>query len=67
MPTGSHCPGSMPAWKRTLAALGPEYWSYGFTANRAELEAVCRYSVEQYLAERQVAPEELFHASVLKT
>ena len=57
----------MPAWERTLATLGPDYWSYGFTANRAELEAVCRYSIEQYLAERQVAPEELFHASVLET
>jgi len=53
--------------ERTLATLGPDYWSYGFAANRAELEAVCRYSIEQYLAERQVAPEELFHASVLKT
>ena len=52
--------------ERTLAALGPDYWSYGFTANRAELEAVCRYSVEQFLAERLVTPEELFHPSVLE-
>lgn len=53
--------------ERTLATLGPDYWSYGFTANRSELEAVCRYSVEQFLAERQVAPEELFHPSVRET
>lgn len=53
--------------ERTIATLGEDYWSYGFSANRAELDAVCRYSVEQYLAERQVAPEELFHASVLET
>ena len=53
--------------ERTLAALGPNYWSYGFTANRPELEAVCRYSVEQYLPEGPVAPEELFHPSVLET
>ena len=53
--------------ERTLATLGSDYWSYGFIANRAELEAVCRYSVEQFLAERQVSPEELFHASVLET
>lgn len=53
--------------ERTLATLGPDYWSYGFAANRPELDAVCRYSVEQYLAERQVAPEELFHPSLLET
>lgn len=53
--------------ERTLRALGTDYWSYGFKTNRAELEAVCRYSVEQYLAERIVAPEELFPASMLET
>ncbi len=53
--------------ERTLAALGDDYWSYGHTANRAELDAVCRYSVEQHLAARQVSPEELFHPSVLET
>jgi 4,5-dihydroxyphthalate decarboxylase len=53
--------------ERTLAALGEDYWSYGYQANKAELDAVCRYSVEQYLAERQVAPEELFLPSVLET
>lgn len=53
--------------ERTLAALGPDYWRYGFSANRDELEAVCRYSVEQFLAERRVSPEELFHPSVLET
>ena len=53
--------------ERTLSTLGQDYWSYGFTANRAELEAVCRYSVEQFLAERQVAPEELFPPSMLET
>lgn len=53
--------------ERTLATLGTDYWSYGFTANRAELEAVCRYSVEQFLAARHVAPEDLFHPSVLET
>jgi 4,5-dihydroxyphthalate decarboxylase len=53
--------------ERTIAAMGPDYWPYGFAANRPELDAVCRYSVEQYLAERRVAPEELFHPSVLET
>jgi 4,5-dihydroxyphthalate decarboxylase len=53
--------------ERTVATLGRDYWSYGFAANRHELEAVCRYSVEQYLAERLVAPEEMFHPSVMGT
>lgn len=53
--------------ERTLASLGPDYWSYGYAANKAELEAVSRYSVEQFLAERHVSPEELFHPSVLET
>ncbi len=53
--------------ERTLAALGPDYWSYGYTANRAELAAVCRYSAEQHLAARQVDPEELFPPSLLES
>lgn len=55
------------AMEHTLATMGPNYWSYGFTANRAELDAACRYSVEQYLAPRRVAPEELFPVGMLDT
>ncbi|PQO22300.1 4,5-dihydroxyphthalate decarboxylase [Rhodobacteraceae bacterium WD3A24] len=51
----------------TLEAMGPDYWSYGFTANRAELDAICRYSAEQHLAVRRLSPEEMFHHSVLET
>lgn len=53
--------------ERTIAAMGDDYWRYGVSANRAELDAVCRYSVEQYLAARKVAVEELFHPSVMDT
>lgn len=53
--------------ERTIAAMGEDYWSYGFTANRAEVDTMCRYSVEQHLASRLVSPEELFHESVLAT
>ena len=53
--------------ERTLGCLGPDYWSYGYEANRAELDAVCRYSVEQFLAPRRVDPRDLFHSSVLDT
>lgn len=53
--------------EKTIAALGNDWWSYGFTANRAELEAICRYSVDQHLAPRRVAPEELFPEEMLAT
>jgi len=51
--------------ERMIAAMGRDYWSYGFNANRAELDAVCRYSVEQYLAPGRVRPQDMFHPSVL--
>ncbi|MDB3935311.1 hypothetical protein N9383_01150 [Granulosicoccus sp.] len=53
--------------ERMLSVLGDDYWSYGFKANRKELATICRYSLEQHLAPRLVAPEELFHASVLES
>ncbi|HSF96083.1 MAG TPA: 4,5-dihydroxyphthalate decarboxylase [Thermohalobaculum sp.] len=51
--------------ERTLATMGPDYWRYGYAANRDELAAICRYSRAQYLAAREVVPEELIHDSVL--
>lgn len=51
--------------ERTRASLGDDWWRYGFKGARAEVEAMCRYSVEQHLAPALVAPEDLFHPSVL--
>jgi 4,5-dihydroxyphthalate decarboxylase len=56
-----------PVMERTIATMGADYWRYGFTANQAELDAVCRYSVSQFLSERAVDPRDLFHPSVLDT
>ena len=53
--------------ERTLATLGTDFWSYGFTRNRAEIEAICRYSHDQHLAAAPVQPEALFHPTVLET
>jgi len=50
---------------RTKALMGEDYWSYGVPANRAALEAVCRYSHEQHLSERPLTVEELFAAGTL--
>ncbi len=53
--------------ERTLSALGPDYWCFGFAANRAEIDTICRYSVDQHLAASRIQPEALFHPSVLET
>lgn len=51
----------------TIDVMGRDYWSYGFTANRNELETICRYSHDQHLSARRLTAEELFHPSVLDT
>lgn len=56
-----------PSMERTLETMGPDYWPYGFAANQAELATICRYSRAQYLAARDLTPEELFDPSVLDT
>lgn len=48
----------------TRGAMGNDYWPYGFDRNQHELDTICRYSVEQYLAARRVSPEELFPETV---
>lgn len=40
----------------TVEAMGPDYWSYGFAGNRDELATICRYSADQCLLERWLAP-----------
>lgn len=45
------------------AALGADFWRYGFRRCRDELATMTRYAYEDGLTARQVAPEELFHVS----
>jgi 4,5-dihydroxyphthalate decarboxylase len=45
------------------AALGPDYWPYGFRRCHDELATMTRYADEDGLTARRLAPEELFHAS----
>lgn len=44
----------------TRALMGEQWWPYGVPANRAELEAICRYSHEQSLSQRLMTVSELF-------
>ncbi len=56
-------------YEQVLAAeelLSKDYWSYGVEPNRAALEAMTRYSYTQGLAQRKLAPEELFHPGTLE-
>lgn len=53
--------------ERTRAVMGTDYWRYGYGANRAELETMCRYSTEQHLAARPVDAKELFHPTLLQS
>jgi 4,5-dihydroxyphthalate decarboxylase len=55
-----------PVMERTIAALGEDWWPYGVERNAAEIAAVCRYSVEQHLSARAVAPCELFDPAAVE-
>jgi 4,5-dihydroxyphthalate decarboxylase len=47
----------------TSAIMGKDFWKYGASENRPEIEALTTYLDEQGLVDRRVATEELFHAS----
>ncbi len=48
-----------------IAAMGGNPWPYGFRRNRDEIAAMIRYAVADGLAAQEIAPEALFHPSVL--
>jgi 4,5-dihydroxyphthalate decarboxylase len=50
----------------TTAIMGPDFWKYGVSENRREIEALTQYLAEQVLVDRKVEVEELFHASTLE-
>jgi 4,5-dihydroxyphthalate decarboxylase len=51
----------------TLALMGADYWPYGLEANEKTLDAFTRYSFEQGISKRRVAPRELFAPEVLES
>lgn len=55
------------AMERTRDTMGKHYWPYGYRAAVPELEAACRYSVEQHLARHLLAPADLFVPDLLDT
>ncbi len=62
---GTMLPWGADEYDRMRKLLGPDYWSYGLKANRRVIETFARYAQTQGLADRIVAPEELFVPSTL--
>lgn len=53
--------------ERAIATMGADYWPYGYRVNQAELATICRYAQQQHLADRPVAPADLFARALLET
>lgn len=47
--------------------MGDDFWPYGLERNRHTLETFLRYSFEQGLSKRQLAPEDLFAPETLES
>ncbi|MDX2142048.1 MAG: ABC transporter substrate-binding protein [Rhodospirillaceae bacterium] len=52
--------------ERTRSLMGQDFWSYGISTNREELETIGRYMCSQGLTTRQLVPEDIFFASTLE-
>lgn len=52
--------------KEAQDLMGPDFWSYGVTRNRAGLDAFLKHHHRQGLSSRPLAMEELFHPSTLE-
>src|ERR1700722_18517993 len=53
--------------EETRAVMGHDFWPYGIDSNRETLATFLRYSHEQGLPPRLLAPEELFAPETLDT
>ena len=56
-----------PHYRSEEAALLGDPWQHGFGTNRTNIERFTQYSFEQGLISAPMAPERLFHESVLDT
>ena len=51
--------------RETTDLMGDDFWRYGVQENAKEIDALTRYSYEQGLVKRKLAPEELFAHSTI--
>ena len=54
-------------YEEARTTMGDDYWPYGLERNRETLATFLRYSFEQGLSKRQLAPEELFAPETLES
>ncbi len=52
-------------FEETRKIMGKNFWTYGFEANRKELENVMRYVYEQGLVKHHLKAEKIIHSSTL--
>ena len=60
-------PWLLPHVEETEKLMGRDFWPYGLTANEQTLSTFLRYSFEQGLSKRQLAPRELFAPETLES
>jgi 4,5-dihydroxyphthalate decarboxylase len=53
-------------WEATKNLMGEDFWPYGVTENRDELEAICRYSHEQNLCREKFSVDDLFASETIE-
>ncbi|PPR09709.1 MAG: 4,5-dihydroxyphthalate decarboxylase [Alphaproteobacteria bacterium MarineAlpha11_Bin1] len=51
--------------RETQKLMGDDLWPYGFKENLEELKLMCRWSLAQGIAAREMEPEELFHPATM--
>jgi 4,5-dihydroxyphthalate decarboxylase len=61
-----HLPWVVDHYNETRRIMGDDYWPYGLHENLKTLETFTRYSYQQGLSSRKVAPEELFARSTFE-
>jgi 4,5-dihydroxyphthalate decarboxylase len=66
-PGWSQLPWARLAREEQNTLLKGDLWPVGFTANRANVDRFIGYSHDQGLIDRQMAPDALFHESVLES
>lgn len=60
-------PWLLPHVEETEKLMGADFWPYGLAANEHTLSTFLRYSFEQGLSKRQLAPRELFAPETLES
>ena len=53
--------------EETVNTMGEDFWPYGFEPNKNTLTTFLRYSFEQGLSKRELAPQELFAKEALES